>query len=960
MTRFGRSSLRARLLLTKSVHHLARLPFVVRSTLERAAQRRALEEAESRYRSLFRRVPVGLLRTTPAGEVLDANPALLEMFGASDQASLPRLKSTDLYARSEDRQRWQALIEREGVVRDFEMQARRLDGSLIWIRANIRAVRDEAGRILYYDSALEDISERKRTAEAAAALAEVGRALSHTLDADVIGQRIADTVRGLLRVQGSVLYRLEPASGDLVAVAVSGDVGPTMAPGTVLAQGTGLAGLAARERQPTVSDNVLTDPRVAFTAEARGRLELATFRVALCVPLLLQEEVIGVLGVGDRPGRAFDAAEIRLLEAFADQATLSLGNARLYQQVRSARDFLQSIVENSADAILTTDVHGRITLSSPAVEDIFGYGAADVLGRPVAEYYRGGREEARAVMRRLRADGRIRNYETAFRAADGRWVEMSGSFSLLRDAGGAVIGTLGVIKDVTERKRAEEALRESEDRFRSAFENAAIGMALQGLDGRYLRVNRALGEMLGYPEPELLALTYRAVTYPDDAGIDVGYDRRLLAGETPSYQVEKRYVHKTGRVVWVLASISLVRAGDGTPLYFIAQVQDISERKRAEEEIHLQREALIQREKVAAMGQLLAGVAHELNNPLSVVMGHTALLAKDVRGQPAAKRAEKIAVAAERCARIVKNFLAMARQRPSERERLALNDSVRSALELLVYPLRVDNVDIQLDLADDLPPLWADAHQLQQVLVNLVTNAHQAMRETARPRRLTIATGADPTRSRVRLEVADTGPGIPPAIQGRIFEPFFTTKPPGQGTGLGLSLCHGICEGHQGTIRVESEPGRGARFVVELPVEAPARVEPPAPAAVPGLGGRQILVVDDEPEVGELLVELLAADSHHVETVGDGARALDVLARRPYDVILSDMKMPRLDGPGLYRELERRRPELCARVIFITGDVLSPDTQRFLEATGAPTLGKPFTLEEVRRVLQRVLQSPRP
>ncbi len=368
---------------------------------------------------------------------------------------------------------------------------------------------------------------------------------------------------------------------------------------------------------------------------------------------------------------------------------------------------------------------------------------------------------------------------------------------------------------------------------------------------------------------------------------------------------------------------------------------------------------LLQSEKLAAMGTLLAGVAHELNNPLAVIAGQTFLLRQAVGAGPVGERAEKIAKAAERCVRIVKNFLALARQRPPERQKVRLNTVVQEAVELLAYPLRIDNVEVVQDLAKDLPSLWADPHQLNQVVVNLVTNAHHAMRSIAPPRRLTLTTRFDPARSRVRLEVADTGPGIPPAIQARIFEPFFTTKPPGQGTGLGLSLCHGIVEEHGGSIRVESAPEQGAVFQIELPVEGQPVAVPEARAAdvPPSPRGKTILVVDDEPEVAATLAEILSLEGHQVETAATGALALDKLRVRGYDLILTDIKMPEVDGPGLYRELERSHAGLVRRFIFITGDTLSLETREFLERTGAPTLGKPFVLDEVRRVVRQGLEA---
>jgi len=381
----------------------------------------------------------------------------------------------------------------------------------------------------------------------------------------------------------------------------------------------------------------------------------------------------------------------------------------------------------------------------------------------------------------------------------------------------------------------------------------------------------------------------------------------------------------------------------------------MTERKRIDAELRRQREALYQTEKLATMGTVLAGVAHELNNPLTAVTGYANLLRQELAGTPSATRAEAIAHAADRCASIVRNFLALARKHPPERQLVRLNDIARDAAELLAYHLRVDRIEVTLDLTEGLPVLWADPHQLHQVVVNLVTNARDELRRAPEPRRLTLRTRADAVRGRVSLDVEDTGPGISAEIRDRIFEPFFTTKPVGQGTGLGLSLCHGIVEGHGGTLSLVSEAGRGAIFRVELPVVAPpATSGKHAADAPPVVKGKRILVVDDERLVLQLLGEMLGADHHTVDTVADGTQALEQLRRASYDLILSDVRMPYLDGPGLYRALERRLPDLCRRFVLMTGDVLSAEIQTFLDQTGVPGLSKPFDRSEVRRVIQLV------
>jgi PAS domain S-box-containing protein len=506
------------------------------------------------------------------------------------------------------------------------------------------------------------------------------------------------------------------------------------------------------------------------------------------------------------------------------------------------------------------------------------------------------------------------------------------------------------------RKRAEETLQENYQIMHAVFEGASDAIFVKDLQGRYVMINSAGAYVFGKSPEDVISKNDAELFAAESVGQILEHDRQVLAsGETRNYEETSTVLGET-RIF--LSTKAPHRDHQGRIIGIIGIARDITERKQAEAQFQRQRDALFQSEKLATMGQLLAGVAHELNNPLSVVMGQAAFLRQSVRNKRQMERAEKIVQSAERCARIVNNFLALARQRPPERHPVRVNQVAREAVELLAYPLRVDSVDVVWELAEEVPVLWADTHQLHQVVVNLVANAHQAMREVEGPRQLTVVTGVSAAPRRVWIEVRDTGPGVPEGLEARIFEPFFTTKPPGVGTGLGLSLCQGIVEGHGGRIGLVRGEESGAVFRVELPVEGPEEtavaVVPEAPMAV--RGGR-VLVVDDEPGIAGILAEVLQLDGHVVETVGNGEAALGKLALGGYELILSDIRMPELDGPSLYRELERRDPRLLRRMIFLTGDTLSPGTREFLENTGAPCLSKPFALSDVREIVQRVLQT---
>jgi two-component system NtrC family sensor kinase len=664
-------------------------------------------------------------------------------------------------------------------------------------------------------------------------------------------------------------------------------------------------------------------------------------------------EVIFITGYASLPtaieainGEAF-AYLVKPFEMDHLLATLhkALNTQRLARALRESEERYRLIAENIQDAVFLVDRESRLVFGNRRGEEISGYTEAEFVGRPITDLLTP--EGARQASERLAAADSGRDpvpfFETQLVRKDGSlvWVEANMT-TVVRH--GQIVGRLGVVRDISARKRAEEQMRLRT----TALEAAANAVVITDREGRILWVNPAFTDLSGYTLAEAAGQTPRILkSGQHDAAFYRDLWETILAGRTWRGEIVNR--HKDGSLCTEEQVLTSVRDERGEITHFVAIKQDVSERKRMQAQ-------LIQSEKLAAMGQLLAGVAHELNNPLSVVTGHAAIL-KSTGDPGVAGRAQKMADAAERCARIVRNFLALARQRPPERGRVALDQVVHEAVELLAYPLRVDSVEVALELARNLPALWADAHQLHQVVVNLVSNAHHAVREATAPRRIALTTRREAGGRRVVLEVADSGRGIPREIQARLFEPFFTTKPPGQGTGLGLALCKGIVEAHGGSIEAASPPGSGAVFRVELPVEsAPvAAAAARAAAASPPVRGQRILVVDDEVEIAALLSEMLAADGHRVETAANGVEALEKLGAGGHDLVISDLRMPELDGPGLYLEVARRHPELLRRMVFVTGDTLGPESLEFLHRTNVPTLGKPFDLDDIRRVVQQVL-----
>jgi two-component system NtrC family sensor kinase len=459
---------------------------------------------------------------------------------------------------------------------------------------------------------------------------------------------------------------------------------------------------------------------------------------------------------------------------------------------------------------------------------------------------------------------------------------------------------------------------------------------------------------------ELAGQDHAAWPADEPAVIQLATNERALA-EPDAYEDAPLVV---GGAVAGMLRIATARPLDKQQrdLYF-AMASDVSkaiERLDAQRsQTRLVQERLLQSEKMSSVGQLVSGVAHELNNPLTGIMGFAQLLLLRDLDETARRQVETIYSEAERASKIVSNLLTFARRRKAQKESANLNTLIERVLELRNYDLRVRNIDIALDMDPELPETMLDTNQVQQVLLNIIINAEQAMRSEGGEGRLRIATRAQ--RGGIVASFADSGPGMSAETLRRIFDPFFTTKDAGEGTGLGLTISYGIIEDHGGRIWAESEPGRGTTFLIELPMltAAPGRAEPetPSPSASSEAprAGRRVLVVDDEDSIKELLTNVLEMDHHEVVLASNGREALDLVRSQPFDLIVSDVKMPIMGGAELYQRLRDEGHPLASRLIFVTGDTVAAETRAFLQGVPNPVLSKPFRLRDVRETVQSVL-----
>ncbi|HET7097785.1 MAG TPA: PAS domain S-box protein [Casimicrobiaceae bacterium] len=623
---------------------------------------------------------------------------------------------------------------------------------------------------------------------------------------------------------------------------------------------------------------------------------------------------------------------------------------RSAEALRVSEASYRAIFDAAEDAIFVQDMEtGAIVDVNAKACTMFGYTreqfrsiGARSLDASECPY---AKEDVIALVKRVAAGEEVQ-VEWHSKRKDGtpRWHEVFGK----RVTIGGRDRILTLARDITARRSAEAALRASEEQYHAMFSASIDGLALWNAQGEIVYTNPALWRMYGYSDSEFSALPpgrWSGPSYRAD------FLRSVAAGLSLHSELAE---HRRDGSTFDVEVHGVPMQYQGKP-HVLTIARDITEKKRSAEELARQRESLHQREKLAALGSLLAGVAHELNNPLSVVVARAVLL--EEQGDPATQSAAvKIRTAAERCARIVRTFLAMARQQQPQRGPVAINDVILAALDIASYAIRTSSIELTLELSKGMPQLDADADQLHQVMLNLIINAQQSLQEQPMPRRLRVTSCYDYVSNMISIAVADNGPGIPEHLRKRIFEPYFTTKPMGVGTGVGLAVSLGIVEAHGGSLTATCPFAGGAVFTVRLPAgEAAVPCDETLESGRVTASQRTILIVDDEADVRETLTEILASDRHRVVSVASGREALERMSVERYDVILTDVRMPDLDGQSLYKVIVERWPKQAGRVVFVTGDTLASALRDFVSQSGRPVIEKPFLPSDVRRVVDELV-----
>jgi PAS domain S-box-containing protein len=822
---------------------------------------------------------------------------------------------------------------------------RKKDGTLIDVEIKWSPISFQ-GRLASLSMA-NDITERKRIEHRDAALAKLGQNLNSATspaEAARIIRAVADDLfhwdvftLDLYAAEQDKIHEILSADTDQegrrfdIPVAIR-PLEPSGMARRIIAHG---AELILREEPFIMPADVVP---IGDTSRPSASLMLA--------PIRNRTKVIGVLSIQSYTLRAYSRADLNTLQTLADHCGGALERIRAEQALRDSEQHFRELFEGSPDAVFVEDFNGTVLDLNPAACRLHGATRRDLIGKSVSDLIPPERREEAVRDFKALVEGRLEQIEGASCAQDGRVVPVEIRGGRVNYAGGEAM--LLHVRDITDRKLAEAALRSSEMLFHSVWENSVDGMRLTDEKGNIVAVNDAFCKLVSLSREELEGKPFTVIfAESEQTGPMLEKFVRRFRERVIEPPRECRFTLRNGNVVMLEETSSFVELR-GQPPMLLGLFRDVTAQKRLEAQLR-------QSQKMEAIGQLAGGVAHDFNNILTVIQGHASLLvAGGSLTGVSARSAQQISQAAERAASLTRQLLAFSRRQVMQPRQLDMNEVVANMTKMLGRILGED-IALQLNYSPQPVRVQADAGMMEQVLLNLAVNSRDAMPRGGLLAIKISAVEVDAHRLAehserrtgrfVCLSVIDTGCGIPPENLRRIFEPFFTTKEVGKGTGLGLATVYGIVKQHQGWIEVESEPGKGTAFQVFLPCSVGAgesTAQPPVERPVRG-GTETILVVEDEVAVRELVCSFLTQHGYRILQAESGGQALRVWqdSKDRIDLLLTDLVMPdQMNGRELAEKLWAERPRL--KVIFTSGysaDVVGKD---FVLHRGLNYLQKPY------------------
>jgi len=904
-------------------------------SLRHLKDQQTIKDSEERYRSLFESSADAILASDLEGRLTEANPAALRMLGYTRQELL-KLTYHQLTPA-----RWRAMTEailREQVLErgysdEFEKEYVRKDGVLIAVSVRAFARRGFASNPAGVWAIARDITDRKQSERALRASEQRLAEIVQRAPAFMCVLRGPEHVFELVNEKYLQLVGRRDIIGKRLLQAL-----PEVA-GTVYPQ---ILDRVLQTGEPFADSNA----HVMLNRGPDGSPE-DTFLDLVYLPLHEPDGAVsGIFAYG------VDITERKRAE----------------EALRYERDFNKSVTENAGESIFVTDEEGRVTFLNREAERVFGFTSQELTGRilhdAIHHHHPDGRpySSSECTSRGISSGSEaMRRYEDVFFRKDGSAVNVSCSGAQLELAGKR-IGSVFIARDVTELTRAEQALRHSEKRFRALIEKSTDVIFILSADGRITFWSPSATEVLGWTAEEAVGRSWYDFVHPDDHPILANAMATVLPRPRASARITMRSRHKNGS--WHLVeSEGRNLLADPAVLGIVVNGRDVTEQRRMEEQFY-------QAQKMESVGRLAGGVAHDFNNLVTVILAGVEALKHDLRQglAPEPEIVEEVGAAGERARDLTRQLLAFARRQVIDPVPLDLNVLMRSSEKLLRRVLGED-VELSTKLQPALWPVRCDPGQVEQVVLNLAVNARDAMPRGGKLSIETTNVDVDEalTASRpwmrkgsyARLSIRDSGQGMSPEVLAHVFEPFFTTKPVGKGTGLGLATVYGIVKQSEGYILVESTPGEGTTFDLFFPriLDFPVAAVPPAPVR-PTQGTETVLVVEDDPQVREVVIRSLRAGGYRVLAAGGAQEALELGANGhgPLHLLLTDIVMPGLDGRAVADRLRPRHPGL--RVLYVSGYTRDAIVQRAVLDAGIDFLPKPFTQSTLLARVREVLDSP--
>ena len=636
------------------------------------------------------------------------------------------------------------------------------------------------------------------------------------------------------------------------------------------------------------------------------------------------------------------------------EVTGASGLARDVSAQRETESRFTDLFETLHEGVYFSAPDGKLLDVNPALIQMLGCGnKAELLARNLGDYF-ADPSQWNLLFDELRETGFLRDREIVLRGRDGSPIYALNSCVAIRDASGRFIRFQGSLVDITERRNIERRLGEEQEFVRRLVACFPDIIVVLDNHGRYTFVSPRVEEFLGYTAEEYVGMDLGERPHPDDRASVMEFFSSLVTGKTSFGTVEYRTAHKNGGWRTFRANAGPLTDAEGKVIGIVASARDVTESKRLEQQ-------LLQSEKLAAIGQMVSGVAHELNNPLTAILGMSDLVRERATDDASRRQIELVQKQARKAVGLVQGLLNFSRPSRPKSQHVRLGELITRAIELQQFVLASRNITVDVDPASKFPEIQADPNQVVQVFVNLLANAEQSIAAVRDHGKISIRIAEMEGKAEVLVD--DDGPGIPAEIRSKIFDPFFTTRRSTGGTGLGLTICLVILKEHGGTIEVQSSPSGGARFRILLPVSRSApqsAAEPSSLSQLNGIKGCSILIVEDEEGIRELVEEGLRARGAAVESVRTGEEAWGKISARSYDVVVCDFNLGGVSGLELFDRVRNRPGANHPKFLFITGEIVDSSQIAALEAKGSFALQKPFQMAELISTIEKFIASAAP